>query len=639
MLPSISSGHNFGITAKPVCGISIVNKSVEVEEDRSVTCPSLPLISEGSFTSLVSRKSGKTLETEKERRNKVDEVSSSREYCDMQRGSLKMAHLQLNCDFKNADRGWYPQGLNARLANSSRPSHHPPTMGLHMMTTSQKLLLQQSLGQSLQNLQKRRNQPAGDKRGYLMTLGGQTTLNSRYRVPAATSLVSPSKEVQSVPSHAPESASVNLHRKAASKPAGLAIHAKCCSKHHKQNDNDHRATLKSRSSESLRTRKRVYKKGKNEGSAINQSSHGTTFSNKKRVMPTDRPPSKKVSTPSRIIVAASKKKDKRIINMLASDSSSSLQEEEKRVEKSTPKPTRQKLLKSPELKSKESILHKVKDDVKGNLEESMIYVENVVENRNADIGNEDIELMDEEHSVCDEEKVLIEKHHITEWDMQVSDTNPDHKPGSSLNNWDRLQPDSLDIRSEGSSTACDKQRSATPRLLKVTSEVPADSALAQVFQKLDTDCDGHISFNELKKSLPQHITRQQINYLKKIYDMACESTYFGLEEFTAVHQMCDLLAQSSSLVSNVLNNLNSSAMDSWISTFVELFRRADKNQSGVIDMQSFETVLATGINVQPNSLIIQKILGSQGKSKDDTFSGVELLAYIPYFVAVAPKDA
>lgn len=126
--------------------------------------------------------------------------------------------------------------------------------------------------------------------------------------------------------------------------------------------------------------------------------------------------------------------NKRIINMLASDSSSSLQEEEKRVEKSTPKPTRRKLLKSPELKSKESIPHKVKDNAKGNLEELMIYVENVVENSNADTGKEDIELMDVEHSVCDEEKVLIEKHHITEWDMQVSNTNPDHKPGS-LNNW------------------------------------------------------------------------------------------------------------------------------------------------------------------------------------------------------------
>lgn len=70
MLPSISSGH-FGIASKPVYGsnsvhgISIVNKPLQDsfdEEDRSVNCPSLPLISEGSLTSLLSKKSGKAVE-------------------------------------------------------------------------------------------------------------------------------------------------------------------------------------------------------------------------------------------------------------------------------------------------------------------------------------------------------------------------------------------------------------------------------------------------------------------------------------------------------------------------------------------------------------------------------------------------
>ena len=63
----------------------------------------------------------------------------------------------------------------------------------------------------------------------------------------------PSKEVQSIPSHAPESTSVNLHRRDASKPAGVAIHSKCCCRHHKQDD-EQRATLKSRSLGSLRSK-------------------------------------------------------------------------------------------------------------------------------------------------------------------------------------------------------------------------------------------------------------------------------------------------------------------------------------------------------------------------------------------------
>jgi len=83
MLPSISSGH-FGIASKPVYGsnsvhgISIVNKplqdSFDEEDDRSEQCPSLPLISEGSFTSLISKKSGQSLEKCRGRGNKDDKV-------------------------------------------------------------------------------------------------------------------------------------------------------------------------------------------------------------------------------------------------------------------------------------------------------------------------------------------------------------------------------------------------------------------------------------------------------------------------------------------------------------------------------------------------------------------------------------
>ena len=31
---------------------------------------------------------------------------------------------------------------------------------------------------------------------------------------------------------------------------------------------------------------------------------------------------------------------------------------------------------------------------------------------------------------------------------------------------------------------------------------------------------------------------------QQIYDLACESTFFGLEEFVAVHEMCDVLIRS-----------------------------------------------------------------------------------------------
>lgn len=610
MLPSITSGP-FGIATKPIYGsngvhgIKIVNK-IDAKDDeaaQSRNCPSLPLISEGSFTSLVSRrseKSEKSLEEGQERGNRGNEEIVSR--VDIQRSTgLKTKQLQLDCEWKNVDRGWCPQGLNPRFANSSRPSQFP-TMGLHMMSTSQRLLLQQSLGQPVESLHNRRNQTTVVKKEYLTTLAGQTQINKRYRVPAVSSggFFPPSKEVSTAISSCSQAVPSPSHpqKAVASKLEGIAVHSRCCCRRHKQQDTEQRTTLKSRSSESF-GKERMFKERK----------EGT--SNEKKVKPSDRPPPKKQPKVSGDYLQPKRKSNR--INVLASESDSSLLEQRKRIKKATPKVAEQKRSKS--------LLQKVQDiasreqvsitdsPTKEKPDEVMIYIENVSESLPVD----------------DEKEVMdgMEVEYIDERELQDQSN----------------RVDVISVTSLRTVTASDAPRSTTPRLLKVSSEQQADlSSLSQVFRKLDTDCDGHISFNELKKSLPPHLTRHQINYLKKIYNMACESTYFGLEEFTATHQMCDLLEKSSLMVSNAFSNLDSSSMDFWLSTFMESFSKEDKNQSGIIDMQSFQNMLASIINVHPDSLIIEKILRNLGKSKYDSISGVELLAYIPYFVAAAPKD-
>ena len=71
-------------------------------------------------------------------------------------------------------------------------------------------------------------------------------------MPVISRVVSPSKpSAPAMPSHAPEANPVNLNSKATSKPiSSVAIHSRCCCRHHKQGD-DQKATLKSRSSDSL----------------------------------------------------------------------------------------------------------------------------------------------------------------------------------------------------------------------------------------------------------------------------------------------------------------------------------------------------------------------------------------------------
>ena len=81
MLPYISSGR-YGIVSEPVYSSNSVHEINEVNNplpdsfvDKDQAWPSLPLISEGSFTSLVSKQSGKSLERARERATKNKEVS------------------------------------------------------------------------------------------------------------------------------------------------------------------------------------------------------------------------------------------------------------------------------------------------------------------------------------------------------------------------------------------------------------------------------------------------------------------------------------------------------------------------------------------------------------------------------------
>ena len=82
MLPSISSGH-FGIASKPVYESDSVRDktlrslaAVDLHDvaQHTVTFPGLPLISEGSFTSIRSKNSGRPLEKSKVKGSKDNEV-------------------------------------------------------------------------------------------------------------------------------------------------------------------------------------------------------------------------------------------------------------------------------------------------------------------------------------------------------------------------------------------------------------------------------------------------------------------------------------------------------------------------------------------------------------------------------------
>ncbi|XP_031552733.1 uncharacterized protein LOC116289927 [Actinia tenebrosa] len=186
---------------------------------------------------------------------------------------------------------------------------------------------------------------------------------------------------------------------------------------------------------------------------------------------------------------------------------------------------------------------------------------------------------------------------------------------------------------------CNARRVVTPKLLQIQSDGLKDddefSTLRKMFTKLDNDGDGHLSFSELRRSLPSDLTKRQLDYLKKIYAMACESTFFGFEEFVAVHQMCDVIAHVKNSVFKGFESVNIDDIEDSLPTYLDLFNTLDENQTGSIDAAMLKELLASTLNVPKKSDVIEATLEAIGKTNGNMISKVELLAFLPFFVSIS----
>ena len=67
--------------------------------------------------------------------------------------------------------------------------------------------------------------------------------------------------------------------------------------------------------------------------------------------------------------------------------------------------------------------------------------------------------------------------------------------------------------------------------------------------------------------------------------------------------------------------------------------RLHSSFQGSLIHNKFQIVSSYGLQCREHQSGITFLFSFMWQSNDDMISGVELLAYIPYFVAVAPKDA
>lgn len=61
--------------------------------------------------------------------------------------------------------------------------------------------------------------------------------------------------------------------------------------------------------------------------------------------------------------------------------------------------------------------------------------------------------------------------------------------------------------------------------------------LKETFNKLDSDKDGHLLYSQLKSLLPEKFSINQEKFIKEVYNITSQSTFFGISEFWGMTQL------------------------------------------------------------------------------------------------------
>ncbi|XP_022104950.1 uncharacterized protein LOC110986928 isoform X2 [Acanthaster planci] len=158
--------------------------------------------------------------------------------------------------------------------------------------------------------------------------------------------------------------------------------------------------------------------------------------------------------------------------------------------------------------------------------------------------------------------------------------------------------------------------------------------LSERFKKLDSNKDGHITFQELSGVLPESLTKSQRKFIKEVYEAVSSSTFFGLEEFVGVTCLAEMLTKLPEPVKDSYDAIDFAAIQQSIMQFVMMFSSVDRQQTGAISIPSLLEVvsMATDRDLVSDQNQTGQILTAVGKNLTSTIDKVEFLAFLPYFL-------
>ncbi|XP_076445420.1 uncharacterized protein LOC143283157 isoform X2 [Babylonia areolata] len=166
------------------------------------------------------------------------------------------------------------------------------------------------------------------------------------------------------------------------------------------------------------------------------------------------------------------------------------------------------------------------------------------------------------------------------------------------------------------------------------------SSLRQTFQRLDTDMDGHLRFDQLQSRLPEEFSRQQEDFVKQVYDITHSSAeFFGVDEFMMLDQLTKRVASLTGPAHDAFGKMEFESLEKSIIRYVDLFHWADSAQRGKISTDKLREVIGRSQNTTPleeSSPVWDTIIDSLCLDYTSHVTKIEYLAHVPLFLTMAP---
>ncbi|UJR33151.1 hypothetical protein I4U23_020608 [Adineta vaga] len=159
--------------------------------------------------------------------------------------------------------------------------------------------------------------------------------------------------------------------------------------------------------------------------------------------------------------------------------------------------------------------------------------------------------------------------------------------------------------------------------------------LKRLFQQLDTDRDGHLTYSQVQKCLPSNLPRPQETFFRVLYDITSDSTYFGLQEFYTTAVLVDMIAEQDSHIWNSL--LDDVDFNYYRDDILELLDEFDNRYSPITSTINFDNLIALIMNRTTNGKydqITRELEILLPKIKTMKFNRLEFIAFIPVIIYI-----